>query len=92
MAGISTKTSIRSFIIPYFIQTDPKGLVYAVCDRMGSWLSDSGKPGYLSQPLSVIFNQLSHSKLPFISHIEENGLPDSFELEVNVSLNNIAPL
>jgi hypothetical protein len=63
MAGNSIKTSIHSFIIPYFIQTDPKGITYAVCDKMDALLSLPGKPDNIGQPLSTIFTHLSHNQL-----------------------------
>ncbi|HMH31377.1 MAG TPA: PAS domain S-box protein [Puia sp.] len=92
MAGNSIKTSIHSFIIPYFIQTDPKGIVHAVCDKMDALLSLCGRSDYIGQPLSAIFNWLNHDDLLFISHINENGLPDSFELDVSVHLKHMAPI
>ena len=92
MPDTSTKTSIHSFIIPYFIQTDPKGIVHAVCDKMDALLSYPGKLDYVGQPLSAIFSRISNDQLLFISNIEENGFPDSFELDVNFNWVDIAPI
>ena len=70
--------SHQYFSSPYFIHTDPIGVVQSMCDRMEELIRQTSCRDYQDQSIAQIFSMLGDSIL-LQTDLEEKGFPSSFD-------------